>query len=88
MKNTEKIEKLKNEIVSIKKDEVTEIIANKRNILYKYHHKLIQLIDEPLMKYKLREMYFENFPDEYDKEANIKKLEEEAERLGYTIQKK
>ncbi|UOX33767.1 hypothetical protein LXD69_17250 [Flavobacterium sediminilitoris] len=49
---------------------------------------IIEIIDEPVLKYKLREKYFERFPKEYDKELNIKTLEKEAERLGYTIQKK
>ncbi|WP_320035065.1 AAA family ATPase [Halarcobacter sp.] len=44
--------------------------------------KIIQIVGEPFLKYKLEEMFHENYSsDEVKNEAKIKKLEEEIERL-------
>jgi predicted ATPase len=53
-----------------------------------YYGKLIDIIDEPLVKHKLREMYFEKFPEEFDKQDQLKKLNEMADKLGYIIKEK
>jgi len=52
------------------------------------YRKTISIIDEPLLKYKLKEMYFEIFPEEFDKEEQLRKLNEMAAKLGYTIKEK
>lgn len=44
--------------------------------------KIIEIIDEPVLKYKLREMYFESFPDDYDKEKEIEEVRKRAIELG------
>lgn len=53
-----------------------------------YYRRIIDIIDEPLVKYKLREMYFEKFPEDFDKEKDIEKLSKLADKLGYKIQRK
>lgn len=75
------------------KEKIRETIAwltNKERDESKKEHfkKIIEIIDEPLLNYKLKEMYFEIYPKDYDKEEDIKKLIEKADKLGYTIQKK
>lgn len=65
------------------------LITENRNLENKeYNRKIIDIIDEPLVKYKLKEMYFENFPEEFDKEDQLKKLNEMADKLGYVIKEK
>lgn len=53
-----------------------------------YYRQVIEIIDEPLVKYKLKEMYFEKFPQDFDREKEIEKLSKIADELGYKIQKK
>lgn len=53
-----------------------------------YFKKLIEIIDEPLIKYKLRQKYYEKFPDQIDNEIEIKEFKEKAIKLGYKIEKK
>ena len=54
-----------------------------------YYGKLIDIIDEPLVRYKIREMYFEKFPEEeMDRENQLKKLKEMADKLGCVIKEK
>ena len=50
-----------------------------------YYKKLINLIDEPLLKYKLNQMYFEKFPKEYDKEKARKEIQEIANKNGLDV---
>ncbi|MCW3170346.1 ATP-binding protein [Chryseobacterium sp. 09-1422] len=49
--------------------------------------KIINIIDEPILKYKLEDMYFEKFPEEYNKEKEIEELIRKAQELGVTIQR-
>lgn len=53
-----------------------------------YYRRIIEIIDEPLVKYKLKEMYYEKFPKDFDREKEIEKLSKIADELGYKIQKK
>lgn len=48
--------------------------------------KIIGIIDEPILKYKLEDMYFEKFPEEYNKEKEIEELMKKAQELGLNIQ--
>lgn len=50
-----------------------------------YHKKLINQIDEPLLKYKLDQMYFEKFPEENDKNEAKRLIEKIARRNGLDI---
>ncbi len=50
-----------------------------------YYKKLINQIDEPLLKYKLDQMYFEKFPKEYDKVKARKEIQEIAQKNGLDI---
>jgi hypothetical protein len=77
-KNSLEIDKLNNDIILIKKDELD--IENK--IEYKKHFKTINLIDEDFFKIKLLEMYNEAFPEEHDKEKEIKQVRQRAIELG------
>lgn len=48
----------------------------------KYHKQIIEMIDEPLVKNKLRNLYFERFSDDEDyKKEQIARLENEIEKL-------
>ncbi|WP_343662786.1 AAA family ATPase [Chryseobacterium mucoviscidosis] len=49
--------------------------------------KIIDIIDEPVLKYKLEDMYFEKFPEEYNKEKEIEELMRKAQELGLNIQR-
>ncbi|WP_079240924.1 AAA family ATPase [Chryseobacterium indologenes] len=49
--------------------------------------KIINIIDEPILKYKLEDMYFEKFPEEYNKEKEIEELMKKAQELGLNIQR-
>ncbi|MBZ9786427.1 AAA family ATPase [Psychroflexus sp. CAK57W] len=50
-----------------------------------YYKKLINQIDEPLLKYKLDQMYFEKFPKEYNREEAKKDIVEIARKNGLDI---
>lgn len=47
--------------------------------------KIIEIIDEPLMKDKLLEMYYEKYPEEYDNKKDIEDLERLAKKLNKKI---
>lgn len=44
--------------------------------------KIIDIIDEPILKYKLEDMYFEKFPKEYDLEKEREDVRKRAIELG------
>lgn len=50
-----------------------------------YFRSLINLVDEPLLKYKLNQMYQEKFPDEIDQERARKEIEDIAKRSGIEV---
>ena len=57
-----------------------------RNISEKdYHRKLVNIVDEPLLKFKLDEMYLEIFPEDLDKEKIKKQIENLAKRSGIDV---
>jgi len=59
---------------------------NDRNLEYKKYHKdLINIVDEPILRTKLEEMYFEAFKDEADLEQKIQHLKDLAERYGLDV---
>ncbi|OBW40663.1 hypothetical protein AB670_02985 [Chryseobacterium sp. MOF25P] len=43
---------------------------------------IIDIIDEPILKYKLEDMYFEKFPEEYDLEKEKEEIRKRAIELG------
>lgn len=49
--------------------------------------KIIDIIDEPILKYKLEDMYFEKFPEEYDLEKEKDEILKRAQELGLNIQR-
>lgn len=69
------------------KEKITDVINwlnNKQSTIKTKEEakQIIEIIDEPILKYKLREMYFENFPKEYDKEKEIEEVRKRAIELG------
>jgi energy-coupling factor transporter ATP-binding protein EcfA2 len=52
-----------------------------------FHLKVIELIDEKIIHYKLREKYFEIFPEKFEEEEKEKNLKKLAAELGYKIEK-
>lgn len=75
------------------KEKISSIINwlnddNRNPAVKEFYKQVIEIIDEPLLKYKLKEMYFEKFPVDFDKNKEIEKLSKMAENLGYKIQKK
>lgn len=52
-----------------------------------HHLKVIELIDEKIIYYKLREKYFEIFPEKFEEEEKEKNLKKLAEELGYKIER-
>lgn len=70
------------------KSKIEELITwlNDENETNKeYYKRLINLIDEPLLKYKLDQMYFEKFPIEYNREEAKKDILEIAKKNGLDI---
>lgn len=51
----------------------------------KIHRQLIDLVDEPLLKYKLNEMYYQIFPKEIDKDEAKRRINEIAKSSGLNI---
>lgn len=49
--------------------------------------KVIEIIDEPILKYKLEDMFFEKFPEEHDLEKEKEELLKRAQELGLNIQR-
>lgn len=69
------------------RDKIIEVInfLNKKESKIKLKEdakQIIEIIDEPLMKNKLSEMYYELFPDDYDKEKEIEEVKRKAIELG------
>ncbi len=72
------------------KNKINEIIdwLNEKEVSpenKKEYKKIIDLIDEPLLKNKLEEMYFSRFPNEFDEKLEIEKLKVRAIELGLKI---
>lgn len=70
------------------KSKIEELITwlNDENETNKeYYKRLINQIDEPLLKYKLDQMYFEKFPEENDKNEAKRLIEKIARRNGLDI---
>ncbi|WP_294264939.1 AAA family ATPase [uncultured Chryseobacterium sp.] len=49
--------------------------------------KIIDIIDEPILRYKLEDMYFEKFPQERDLEKEKDEILKRAQELGLNIQR-
>ncbi|MGN7810365.1 hypothetical protein [Flavobacterium sp. 22076] len=52
-----------------------------------YIDKIINIIDEPLIKTKLRERYCKRFPEEFSQKEEIELLNEQAKKLGFELKK-
>ncbi|UFH32442.1 AAA family ATPase [Chryseobacterium sp. C-71] len=52
-----------------------------------YYKKIINLIDETVIHYKLKEKFYELFPLEFEEDQKEKELKKLAEELGYKIEK-
>ncbi|MCL9804431.1 hypothetical protein NAT51_02790 [Flavobacterium amniphilum] len=77
-KDSLKRTKIENKIKKIKSKEIVDIKSNKS---FKNHYNLIQSIDEPLMKYKLKEMYNEVVMDFSRADILQKKIDKMQEEL-------
>ena len=69
------------------KKKIEEVINYLNNIESDFNHKkeareIINLIDEPLLRNKLNEMYFEKFSEEYDLEKEKEHIRKRAIELG------
>lgn len=49
--------------------------------------KVIDIIDEPLIKTKLKEKYYKKFPEEFNNDKEIEILNKQAKRLGFELKK-
>lgn len=52
-----------------------------------YYKKIINVIDETVIHYKLKEKFYELFPLEFEEDQKEKELKKLAEELGYKIEK-
>ncbi|MDF2551409.1 MAG: hypothetical protein K0R77_684 [Chryseobacterium sp.] len=70
-------------------EEVIKYLNDKESIISDNANtkKIIDIIDEPILKYKLEDMYFEKFPEEFNKDKEIEELIKKAQELGVTIQR-
>lgn len=50
-----------------------------------FNRKIIDLVDEPILRYKLDEMFYDLFPDELDKEDAKRQIEDLAKRSGLDV---
>ncbi len=76
-----------NELRVLKENETTNKNINQPTETEKnYHRGIIELIDEPYMKYKLEEMYYEYFPNEYNLEKEKEQIIKRAIELGFKIE--
>lgn len=76
------------ELARNKIDEILSFIKKKRNKDIEYYYGLINLIDEPILKNKLTEMLFENFPHfakQKNREEKEQKVRNFAKQLGIDI---
>jgi predicted ATP-binding protein involved in virulence len=79
----EKVIQWLNELRVLKENDKTnknlKEVSENDKVKYK---KIIELIDEPLLKSKLLEMYYELFPNEFDNEKEIEEVRRRAIELG------
>lgn len=74
------------DFAKVKIQEVIDFFKNKKSNLTKENcKKIIEMIDEPMMKNKLLEMYYRKFPKEFSKELEIKQLKELAKKHKFEI---
>lgn len=52
-----------------------------------YMKKVIDIIDEPLIKTKLKEKYYIKFPEDFNNEKEIEILNEQAKKLGFELKR-
>jgi ABC-type multidrug transport system ATPase subunit len=75
-------------ILEQKKQELNEIAEENRWVIEspkEQHKQIIDLVDEPLLRYKMKEMYYQIFPDEVDKEEARRRIMEIARNSGLNI---
>ncbi|MDO3423718.1 hypothetical protein QWT87_02380 [Chryseobacterium sp. APV1] len=85
---------------SFAKSKIEEVIIwlnnqeDKKNKKLKLEHsvrekykKIIEMIDEQIIYYKLREKYFELFPEDFEEDGKERIFKELAKELGYKIEK-
>lgn len=80
---------LNQELYEKKRIELEELLRENRWVLEssKEVHKLvIDLVDEPLLKFKLDEMYYQIFPDEVDKDEARRKIKDMMLKSGLNIE--
>ena len=88
-KDIEPLILLNQELYEKKRIELEELVIENRWVLEssKEVHKLvIDLVDEPLLKFKLDEMYYQIFPDEVDKDEARKKIKDIMLKSGLNIE--
>jgi predicted ATP-binding protein involved in virulence len=69
-----------NEVIDFLSDEKRDISKKERI------KSIIDIIDEPLLKHKLKEMFYEAFEDERSQEREIKELKRLAEKYNFKIE--
>ena len=75
-------------ILEQKKQELNEIAEENRWVIEspkEQQKQIIDLVDEPLLRYKMKEMYYQIFPDEVDKEEARRRIMEIARNSGLNI---
>ena len=65
-------------------EEVIKYLNNNESLITEKAEakQIIDIIDEPILKYKLEDMYFEKFPEEYDLEKEKDEVRKRAIELG------
>ena len=77
------------EFAKSKIEEVIDFLKNNKSNLSKTNcKKIIEMIDEPMIKNKLLEMYYKKFSKEFSKELEIKQLRELAKKHNFIIEEK
>ncbi|MNK61170.1 hypothetical protein D3C87_803260 [compost metagenome] len=74
------------EFVDEKIKKVITYLNNQKREEKEFIKGVISLIDEPLIKYKLDEMYYNSFPEELDIDEEIKKMKQLADKYNFKIE--
>ena len=87
-KEVDLFDQIEDLILEQKKQELNEIAEENRWVIEspkEQHKQIIDLVDEPLLRYKMKEMYYQIFPDEVDKEEARRRIMEIARNSGLNI---
>jgi len=88
VKDVDLFDQIEDLILEQKRQELNEIAEENKWVLEspkEQHKQIIDFVDEPLLRYKMNEMYYQIFPDEIDKGEARRQIMEIARNSGLNI---